>query len=124
VHIEWDIGMGQLYFKKYLQDAIRAGTKTTTIRRWKSPFVHAGRDAYVPGFGWLVIEAVEPIELAQLSDADAVADGFASLSALLAALKELYPDQADDGKRWFRVRFRRRDVTPAPTPTEPGLFRG
>jgi hypothetical protein len=113
--------MGQLYFKKYLQDAIRAGTKTTTIRRWKTPFVHAGRDAYCPGLGWLFVETVEPIELAHLSDADAVADGFASLSALMDALRELYPDQAGDGKKWFRVRFRRRDE-PAPAKTDPGLF--
>lgn len=112
--------MGQLYFKKYLQDAIRAGTKTTTIRRWKSPFVHAGRDAYCPGLGWLVVDAVEPIELDQLSDADAVADGFESLSALMTALNELYPDQSGDGKRWWRVRFRRKE--PAPTPNQPGLF--
>jgi hypothetical protein len=97
--------MGQLFFKKHLQDAIRGGRKSTTIRRWNRPQVCAGKRAYALGLGWLNIECVEPVELEQLADADAQADGFETIEALRAVLLGLYPDHAKDGKRWFRVRF-------------------
>ena len=45
--------MGQLFFKKALQDAIREGRKRATIRRWARPLVRAGEQAYAPGVGWL-----------------------------------------------------------------------
>ena len=41
------------------------------------------------------------------------------VAALRAALAGLYPDQATDGKRWFRVAFRLRDPPP---PEDPRLF--
>ena len=97
--------MGQLFFKKPLQDAIREGRKRTTIRRWAKPLLRAGGEAYAPGVGWLAIESVEPVELEHLSDADARADGFETRTGLVATLDALYPDQAGDGKRWFIVRF-------------------
>lgn len=97
--------MGQLFFKKPLQTAIREGRKRTTIRRWDRPRLRAGGRAYAPGVGWLTIESVEPVDLSALGDDDARADGFDSLGALRAALASLYPDQAGDGKTWFRVCF-------------------
>jgi hypothetical protein len=97
--------MGQLFFKKPLQEAIREGRKRTTIRRWARPLVRAGAEAYAPGIGWLAIESVESVELKDLSDADARADGFDSRARLMAALHALYPDQARDGKQWFMIRF-------------------
>ena len=97
--------MGQLFFKKPLQVAIREGRKRTTIRRWHRPRLRAGQEAFAPGVGWLAIEAVEPVELSGLGDADARADGFASLRELRRVLLELYPDHARDGKHWFRVAF-------------------
>lgn len=126
--------MGQLFFKKPLQDAILGGRKVTTIRRWDRPRVKAGGRAWAPGVGWLAVDEVDPVVLADLTDADAAADGCDSLAALLAVLRELYPaaggggpsaaavgtpDRADspsdDGKRWFRVRFHLADPSrPAP----------
>ena len=99
--------MGQLFFKKPLQDAIRAGRKRTTIRRWRAekPGLRAGQRVYSPGLGWLTIEGVEPVELESLSDYDAKADGFATARDLRDVLLSLYPRHADDGKRWFRVSF-------------------
>jgi hypothetical protein len=97
--------MGQLFFKKPLQDAIREGRKRTTIRRWDRPRVRVGEEAFAPGLGWLVIEQVGAIELESLADADAQVDGFANVPELLAVLLALYPDYANDGKRWFRVTF-------------------
>ena len=97
--------MGQLFFKKPLQDAIRDGRKRTTIRRWATPRVRAGQRAYAPGVGWLAIERVEPVDLNSLSDSDAVADGIENAHVLRAVLTGLYPDHETDGKAWFRVSF-------------------
>jgi hypothetical protein len=95
-----------------LQTAIREGRKSTTLRRWDRPRVRAGERAYSPGLGWLAVDAVEPADLAALTDADAAADGFPTRAALLDALAALYPDAATDGKRWFRVRFTPADLHP------------
>ena len=98
--------MSQLYFKKPFQDAIRAGTKTTTIRRWARPMVKVGRNSFSPGLGWLAIEAVEVIQIESLDDADATADGFDTAVEMRRRLIEFYPGHCDDDKSWFRVRFR------------------
>ena len=97
--------MGQLFFKKPYQDAIRAGRKHTTIRRWNNPRVRAGQRAFSPGLGWLSIQSVNAIDLDALSDADAAADGFDSLSHLRSGLISMYPGHATDEKQWFRIQF-------------------
>jgi hypothetical protein len=97
--------MGQLLFKKIFWDSIRDGSKTTTVRRWTSPRLKAGQRAYSPGIGWLKIEAVDVIDLARLGENDAKADGFASVAEMKRMLRELYPNQAGDGRQWFRVAF-------------------
>jgi len=67
------------------------------------PRLPAGQDAFAHGVGWLAIERVDVLELSSLGDADARADGFASLREPRRVLR--YPDHANDGKRWFRVSF-------------------
>src|SRR5690349_5744125 len=101
--------MGQLFFKKPFQDAIRAGRKRTTLRRGDRPRLKAGQRAYCPGLGWLKIESVEIVDLERLADEDAVADGFESLTLMRQTLLAIYPDQAIDGKRWFKVGFAREE---------------
>ncbi len=93
-----------LLFQKRFYAAIAAGTKTTTVRRWRRRQVRPGSVHTVPWLGRLAIESVEPVELADLSAEDAAADGFESLSALRAVLAELYAPDAPG--RWYRVRFR------------------
>ena len=56
--------MGQLFFKKPQQIAIREGCKRTTLRLWPRPSVSAGER----GLGCLAIEAVEQIELNALRE--------------------------------------------------------
>jgi hypothetical protein len=97
--------MGQLLFKKCFWEPIRSGSKRTTLRRWASPRVSAGGRAYTPGVGWLRVGSVEAVELASLDEADARADGFASLDAMMKTLAEIYPQRETDGKRWFKVSF-------------------
>jgi hypothetical protein len=110
--------MGQLFFKKPLQDAIREGRKRTTIRRWRAgtPGVRAGQRVYSPGLGWLTIDGVEPVDLEALGDADARADGFDTAAGLRDVLLSLYPRYAADGKRWFRVSFQVATLAPPRTP--------
>jgi hypothetical protein len=114
--------MGQLFFKKPLQDAIRDGRKRTTIRRWRDgkPGVRAGQRVYSPGLGWLTIEGVEPVDLEALADADARADGFDTAGDLRGVLVALYPHHAADGKRWFRVSFDVAALAPPRRRLEPG----
>jgi hypothetical protein len=94
--------MGQLLFKKCFWQAIRDGTKTTTIRRWSSPRVKVGERAYSPGIGYLKIESVDVIpRLESLTDADARADGFPSAAEMRRVLRALYPTAR--GKRAIRA---------------------
>jgi hypothetical protein len=102
--------VSQLFFKKQFFAAIRDGTKRTTIRRWPKARVSAGRDAYAPHIGWLSIEGVETVQLKHLDEADARADGFESRASMLRALRKLYPDHRSDGKQWFRVLFKIKEL--------------
>jgi len=97
--------MGQFFFKKHFQDAIRSGRKQTTIRRWDRPMFRTGERVFSPGLGWLTIGTVEVVELEKLGDADAQADGFETVAALRQVLLTFYPNHAIDGKRWFRIGF-------------------
>jgi hypothetical protein len=98
--------MSQILFKREFKDVIRQGTKTTTLRRWKSYRVRTGSRAYSPGIGWLNILSCEKIDLKDLTAADARADGFKSLKDLMKTLAQIYPDCATDGRHWFKIVFR------------------
>lgn len=97
--------MPQLFFKRDLQQAIREGRKVTTIRRWDRPLLAVGQQAFSPGLGWLLVEAVEVVELESLSDDHARADGFETKVLLVQALREFYPYCHQDQKQWFLIRF-------------------
>ena len=94
-----------LLMKKIFFDAIRCGTKTTTLRYWRWAHVKAGTYQKVRGLGVLKIDEVHPIDPAELTDADAQADGFADLPALLAALDELYPPSQRNSRKLFKIDF-------------------
>ena len=97
--------MSQLFFKKRFQDAIRAGSKSTTIRRWNKPKLRVGQRAFCPGLGWLAIEGVDQVDIEMLQECDAVADGFATLSEMKENLGEMYPGHLNDNMHWYRIRF-------------------
>ena len=111
--------MMQLFFKKQFHAAIRDGTKRTTIRRWPKARISAGSDVYAPHIGWLKIEGVEQVTLNELGDEDARADGFEDRASMLRALHELYPDHRTDGKQWFRVLFRIKELIQPRTRSDP-----
>ncbi|MGA2441142.1 MAG: ASCH domain-containing protein [Tepidisphaeraceae bacterium] len=106
--------MPHILFKRQFIDAIRRGDKTTTLRRWKSCRLSSGSRAFAPGVGWLKILSCEEINLKDLTYDDAQADGFASLSELLATLRQIYPNHKTDGRCWYRVVFRPEAPEPPP----------
>ena len=65
-----------------------------------------GQRSYIPGAGYIVIEAVDQVTLESLTDQDAVLDGFPTADALRAEIDHLYQDKATAGHQVYRVRFR------------------
>lgn len=94
-----------LLFKKKFLAAIRSGQKTQTIRLWKYCRMRAGQRSYIPGAGHIRVIAVDEVDLAQLTDADARPDGFDSADQLRAEIARLYPQQLAEGYRAYRIRF-------------------
>jgi hypothetical protein len=96
-----------LLFKKKFLEAIRAGVKTQTVRLWNVRRFRAGQRSYIPGVGYIWIDAVDPLRIDELTDEDAHLDGFASADALRAELHSLYAEQLAAGYQAYRLRFRR-----------------
>jgi hypothetical protein len=94
-----------LLFKKKFLPAIRAGEKTQTIRLWKHRRMRAGQRSYIPGVGHIRLAAVEPVDLDQLTDADALPDGFENAAKLREEIARLYPAQLSAGYRAYRIVF-------------------
>lgn len=94
-----------LFKKKFLED-IRAGRKTQTIRVWKFRHMRAGQLTYTPGVGYIEITEVKPVTLEELTDADAVPDGFANAEDLRAEIRRLYSPEQLRERKVFRLRFR------------------
>lgn len=94
-----------LLFKKKYLPAIRSGEKTQTVRLWPHRRIRVGQRSYIPGAGYIRVHAVDEVLMQDLTDEDALLDGFPSAGALRAELAELYPDRLADGHRLYRVRF-------------------
>ena len=60
-----------LLFKKKFLQAIRSGEKTQTVRLWPFCRMRSGQRSYIPGVGYIRIDAVDEVELAHLTDDDA-----------------------------------------------------
>ena len=94
-----------LLFKKKFLEQIRRGEKTQTIRLWKHRQMKPGQRSYIPGIGYIAIVSVEPVELVQLTDADALLDGFSSADLLRKEIRSLYATDIRNKLTPFRVRF-------------------
>jgi hypothetical protein len=101
-----------LLFKERFLPAIREGEKTQTIRLWKWRRMRVGQRSYIPGAGYIVVDAVEEVRLNDLTDDDATQDGFDTADALRAELETLYPEQLKAGCQAYRIRFRLIDPSP------------
>jgi hypothetical protein len=94
-----------LLFKKKFLPAIRSGEKTQTVRLWKHRRMKAGQRSYIPGAGYIHVDAVDEVELDDLTEEDARRDGFASVELLRREIVQLYSDQLTEGYRTYRVIF-------------------
>jgi hypothetical protein len=94
-----------LLFKKKFLEAIRQGAKTQTIRLWTHRMMRSGQRSYIPGAGYIRIESVEAIGLDDLTEEDALRDGFESLDDLRREIERIYTPELADGKRPFRICF-------------------
>jgi len=80
------------------REAIANGEVTLTFRRWKRPQVVAGR-TYRTAAGRIAVDAVDTVDPARITQADARRAGFASRAELLAALR------GDADLPTYRIRF-------------------
>ena len=94
-----------LLFKKKFLEQIKRGEKTQTIRLWEYRRMKPGQRSYIPGIGYIAIVSVEPVELARLTDADALLDGFPSADLLRKEIRSLYAADVRKKLTPFRVRF-------------------
>jgi hypothetical protein len=86
-----------MLFDRRALRGIASGQVTVAFRRWRRPTVKAGGTLRTRA-GVLAIESVEPIEPAQITDADARRAGYPDRAAVLAGLRP-------EG-RLYRVAFR------------------
>jgi hypothetical protein len=94
-----------LLFKKKFLDAIRRGTKTQTVRLWKYRRYRAGQRSYIPGVGYITIDAIDPVAIDALTEEDAKLDGFEDTAALRRELEAIYAEKESADYQAFRVRF-------------------
>ncbi|MCL2744351.1 MAG: ASCH domain-containing protein [Planctomycetaceae bacterium] len=94
-----------LLFKRKFLDKIRRGEKTQTIRLWKYQKMRAGQRSYIPGVGYISVESVSPIKIEDLTDGDALPDGFATAALLKQELKRIYGKEIKAGFSAYRIRF-------------------
>jgi hypothetical protein len=96
--------LSMILLKKKFLDLVRSGEKQQTIRLWPKKRLRAGQVEFIPGLGRIRITAFERVAPADLTEADARLDGFASRAAMLEELRALYGDGLD-GAPCFRIRF-------------------
>ena len=95
-----------LLFKKKFLPLIRAGVKRQTIRVWQRRQMKDGQRSYIPGIGEIFIVSVTAVDLEELTETDASADGFLSLELLKEELTLLYAVKIEQGFHAYRVVFR------------------
>jgi hypothetical protein len=99
-----------LLFKKKFLAAIRSGEKTQTVRLWPYRRMRPGQKSYIPGAGYIEVDAVDEVTLDGLTDHDAILDGFPTAKVLRAEIAAIYDDQRTASHRVYRIRFRLLDA--------------
>jgi hypothetical protein len=84
------------------REGVATGAVTLTFRRWKRPQVVPGR-TYRTAAGRIVVDAIEIVDTARITAADARRAGFASVADLVAELR------GTDDLPTYRVRFHAAD---------------
>jgi hypothetical protein len=93
----------KLSFKAKYIDQLFSGEKTTTVRRGivmpRYDIVYIESDGRI--YGTARVKYVRYTKLSELTNEDAVKDGFNSKEELLQALREIYPDIGKD--EWVTI---------------------
>ena len=88
-----------MVFTKRLQEGVRRGFITCTVRIWKRPHVKVGRRYRIDEEGEIVIDSIEPIGLPDITHSLAVASGFLGIIDLLKVAKH------GKGQNIYLIRF-------------------
>jgi hypothetical protein len=94
--------MASVLMQVRFRDAVADGTVTLTFRRWKRPQVVAGR-IYRTAAGRILVDAIDVVDPARITTADARRAGFATRAELLAELR------GTDDLPTYRIRFHAAD---------------
>jgi hypothetical protein len=89
-----------MLFKAALLQRIADGTVTLAFRQWHRPSVRTGGTLRTAA-GVLMIDAVEPVRIVDLTTEDALRSGFASVAALVDSVP------ARSGARLYRIALHR-----------------
>ena len=89
-----------MLFPADVYEGIADGSVTVAFRWWKRPGAKVGGTQVTPG-GVIGFDAVDEIEPADVTDADARAAGAADVAAVLAWASD------DEDRRLYRIRFHR-----------------
>lgn len=89
-----------MLFEKRFWPGLADGSITVTYRRWHRPLVIAGRSYRAVG-QILDVHSVDEVDETSISDADAVAAGYADAAALRADLR------GGEDRRLYRIEFSR-----------------
>lgn len=87
-----------MLFAKHLREGIRRGRIRCTIRIWTRPHVKVG-GRYRMDEGHVIVDAIEPIRLRDITQDLARESGFPSVEALLKIARHGY------GNKTFLIRF-------------------
>lgn len=67
--------------------------------------MRVGQRSYIPGVGYILIDAVDQVELDELTEQDAIRDGFASIDLLQQEIVQLYPSEKSNDTQPYRIQF-------------------
>jgi hypothetical protein len=87
-----------MVFKKELREGVRRGRIRVSVRIWQRPHVKAG-GRYRMDDGHIVVDSIEPIEMADITDDLARESGFGDAESLLATATH------GPGENVYLVRF-------------------
>ena len=87
-----------MVFSKHLREGIRRGRIRCSVRVWLRPHVKAG-GRYAMDEGHIVVDSIEPIEVADITPALARESGFASVDDLLQTARH------GRGENVYLIRF-------------------
>ncbi len=102
-----------MFKKKFLKD-IQLGKKTQTLRFWKHLRIHSNQKNFIPGVGPIWIDSVDEVYLDNLTDQDAIPDGFSTIDELRKELDKIYGINPEG--KLYRIRFH---LLPPESPPEP-----